>query len=148
MKATPNSDICSEQVPAYILGDSAYPNRVRSVPTYQLSSQGDPITRHLNEQLAAVRYCIENAFGILKGRFRILNRDMECASEDMGRAIRLILTIFTLHNFLVDRVDAVVIEPILRDAEEQELGVMNAQDRDVGTRDILWRHRCYYETEE
>ncbi len=54
MKATPNSDICSEQVPAYILGDSAYPNRVRSVPTYQLSSQGDPITRHLNEQLAAV----------------------------------------------------------------------------------------------
>ena len=38
-KAKPTSPTRVEQVPAFILGDSAYPNTSRMVPTFKLSEQ-------------------------------------------------------------------------------------------------------------
>ena len=54
-KATPTSPTQVEQVPAFILGDSAYPNTSRIVPTFKISEQRSCLlTSHLNEQLAGV----------------------------------------------------------------------------------------------
>lgn len=147
-KQSPTSPTCLEHVPAFILGDSAYPNTSRMVPTFKLTEQRKcSLTSHLNEQLAGVRYVVENAYGILKGRFRLLNRDLECATEDITRATTLITAIFTLHNFLIDEQDETPIEPVFREIvndEEEEQGEREGNNS-IKTRDILWRARCKYE---
>jgi hypothetical protein len=151
-KAAPGGESRIERVPAFLLGDSAYPDRKRTVSIFKLTeSQKCPITKSLNTQLAGVRYCVENAFGILKGRFRILGRPLECATEDIRRTCLLITSLFTLHNYLIDEADDTVIEQIargpneIRDDEHEENGNNNANQ--TVTRNILWRHRCWYEEE-
>ena len=56
----------------------------------------------LNKKLSDARYHIENAFEILKARFRIFQRSLKCAVEHIRFAITLISAIFVLHNFLID----------------------------------------------
>lgn len=151
-KATSQSETRIEEIPAFLLGDSAYASTRRMVPMYKITDTNqNVITKNLNEQLAGIRYCIENAFGMLKGRFRVLNRDLECAAEDVKRATLLITSIFTIHNFLIDERDETIIEPIIRDPEEHNMA-RDEEGNEVGnentsTRDILWRHRCWYEVE-
>jgi hypothetical protein len=92
-----------EVVPAFILADSAYPSTTRMVPTFKKTAcKHCPITKKLNQKLAGIRYSVENAFATCKGRFRLLNRPLECAREDVIHALKLILAIFSLHNFLID----------------------------------------------
>ena len=68
----------------------------------------------LSKRLGGIRYCVEHAFGICKGRFRILDRPLVCAKEDTARPVVLISSILTLHNFLIDENDSTVIEPVFR----------------------------------
>ena len=56
----------------------------------------------LNNTLGSARYHVENEFGILKTRFQIFNRPMECAEENIHLAIALKSAAFILHNFLID----------------------------------------------
>ena len=106
--------------------------------------------------MAGARYYVENAFGICKGRFRILNRPLECATEDITRAITLVAAVCILHNFLIDVRDETEIIPDLRSEEErfvtQEDGdVIDEQGEDgIGamTRDILLRHIHWIEEGE
>ena len=120
----------------------------RMVPTFKLTEQQKcSLTNHLNEQLAGVRYVVENAYGILKGRFGLLNRDLKCATEDIRRATILITAVFTLHNFLIDEQDETPIQPVFReivDDEEEEQGEGEGNNS-IKTRDILWRAQCRYE---
>jgi hypothetical protein len=130
------------------------------VPTFKNTECGRcAIVKQLNRKLASIRYSIENAFGICKGRFRLLNRPLECAREDITRAIRLITAIFTLHNFLIDENDDCVIEVETiqetdidsEDIDEDEEVYPNDEDEEVypndeaeevmiATREILLRH--------
>ena len=57
----------NEYVPAFILADSAYPSTSRVVPTFKNNECSTPDIRDLNTRLAAIRYSVENAFGICKG---------------------------------------------------------------------------------
>ena len=109
----------TEYIPAFILGDNAYPNTSRIVPTYRVTEVNRcPITKKLNRKLASVRYCVENAFGICKGCFRLLNCKMECATEDIERAVVLTTAIFTLHNFLIEVKDTSEIQQVKRSVNE------------------------------
>ena len=78
-----------------------------------------------------------------------MNRDLECATEDITRATTLITAIFTLHNFLIDVQDETPIEPVFREIvneEEEEQGEGEGERNDsIKTRNILWRARCKYE---
>jgi hypothetical protein len=57
-----------ENVPAFILADSAYPSTSRIVPTFKNNeSNRDRDIKKLNTKLAGIRYYVENAFGICKG---------------------------------------------------------------------------------
>jgi len=58
--------------------------------------------RALNRKLGAARYHVENAFGILKARFQIFQRPLECALEDIWFAVAIIFSTLMLHNFLID----------------------------------------------
>lgn len=88
--------------------------------------------------MAGIRYIIENVFGILKDGFRLLNRNLECAIEDVKRIIILIIAIFILHNFLVYEKDPIHIESIFRIVIEDE-DDLEEGNNDIKIRDLLWR---------
>ena len=122
-------------------GYQANQSQTPSVRNKVTDTNQNVITKNLNEQLAGIRYGIENAFGMLKGRFRVLNRDLECAAEDVKRAALLITSIFTIHNFLIDERDERVVEPVIRDPEEHNMTRNGEVNENTSTRDILWQHR-------
>jgi DDE superfamily endonuclease len=144
-KASDTSPTQQEAVYSFILADSAYPSTSRIVPTFKTTEcDRCPITKKLNYKLASIRYYIENAFGICKGRFRLLTRPLECAKDDVVRAVHLITAIFTLHNFLVDINDGTSIEP--EASSEEALSENDGDGREIDddgddtTRAILLRH--------
>jgi hypothetical protein len=140
-----------EEIPAFILADSAYPNSKHLVTTFKVTEMADPVINALNKKLGGARYHIENAFGILKGWFRIFQSPLECAGEDIRFAITLISAIFVLHNFLID------IQDPMRDwqaelEENTDLGDGDVdsdevvQNLDTTTRKALIRYMQWRET--
>lgn len=125
-----NGTVHVETIPPLILGDSAYTNTKQMVTTFGVTECSRcPITKQLNKKLSSVRYSVENAFGICKGRFRVLNRALECAGEDVERAIILIVAIFTVHNFLIDEKDQTEVEPVAR--RRNETFVTRGQEEEI-----------------
>ena len=93
----------------------------------------------LNYKLASIYYCIENAFGICKGRFRLLLHPLECAKENVRCAIPLITSIFVLHNFLIDERDRTLIEPVkIKEKDEEDVQNNGVEyNNEFETREIL-----------
>jgi DDE superfamily endonuclease len=110
-----------ENVPAFILGDSAYPNRTHIVTTFKNTDcDRSHDIKMLNAKFAKVRYSLGSTFGIFKGRFRLLNRPLESGKDDITRTAYLITAIFVLHNFLIDEHDDTKIDPVVE--PESEVG--------------------------
>jgi hypothetical protein len=87
---TTGEDI-DEEIPAFILGDSAYRNSRHMVTTYKVTEcKADASVRHLNFQLSKARYKVEHAFGLLKGRFHVFEKPLRSAGEDLSFSVRLI----------------------------------------------------------
>src|SRR5579859_7953917 len=146
-----NGTLIYEEIPAFILADSAYPNSKHLVTTFKVTEMANPVINALNKKLGGARYHIEHAFGILKGRFRIFQSPLECAGEDIRFAITLISAIFVLHNFLID------IQDPMRDwqaelEENTDLGDGDVdsdevvQNLDTTTRKALIRYMQWRET--
>jgi len=127
-----------ENIPAFILGDSAYRNSRHLVTTYKVSEcDADGSVRHLNFRLSKARYHVENAFGLLKGRFQIFEKPLRCAAEDLPFALHLIASICILHNFLIDVQDQVHEEEIpMQEIEEQLQNGGDGEDGEDGKDDI------------
>ena len=92
----PLSDV---KLPFVILGDEAYPllsYLMRPYPRRQLTES----RRLFNYRLSRGRRVVESAFGILAGKWRILNKPIE-TSPDM--ADRIVKCICVLHNTVIDR---------------------------------------------
>lgn len=116
---TTGNDI-EEDIPAFILGDSAYRNSRYMVTTYKVTEcNADASVRHLNFELSKARYQVEHAFGLLKGRFQIFEKPLRTAGEDLPFSIRLIASICVIHNFLIDARDTVPEQDIIQAIAEQ-----------------------------
>jgi len=136
-----------EEIPAFILADSAYANSKHLVTTFKLGECSDVVVAQLNKKLGGARYKVENAFGILKGRFQIFQRPLHCATQDIRFAILLIGACFVLHNFLIDVRDDSGDWAVNSVSSEREIGdsddVEDNEPQLAGvetTRDILLRH--------
>jgi hypothetical protein len=138
-----------EDVPAFILADSAYPNRSRIVTTFRNTDcHRDRDIRRLNAKLAGIRYCVENAFGICKARFRLLNRPLESAKEGIKWPVYLITAICIIHNFLINEGDELLEEenvqakdPNQEDGDgEDDVYEVDEEEGQRPTREILLRH--------
>jgi hypothetical protein len=135
-------DDVQENVPAFILGDSAYRNSRHLVTTYKVTEcNADASIRHLNFELSKARYQVEHAFGLLKGRFQIFEKPLRSAGEDLPFSIRLIASICVLHNFLIDSQDTICEQDILADAairngrEGSEAGNVDGEIEEVPEED-------------
>ena len=127
--ALSSRDTAVENIPAFILRDSAYPNTRHLVTTYKVTEcENDSSVRHLNQRLSKARYHVEHAFGLLKGQFQIFAKPLRSAFEDYLFAMHLIASFFVLHNFLIDTRDTVsehdVLPPeIAKQVQQYESGM-------------------------
>ena len=132
------ADGVEENIPAFIPGDSAYRNSRHLVTTYKVSEcDADDSVCHLNFRLSKAQYHVENAFGLLKGRFQIFEKPLRCAAEDLPFALHLIASICVLYNFLIDVQDQVHEGEVpMQEIEEQLQNGGDDEDSEDGEDDI------------
>ena len=133
----PSGDGVTEQIPAFILGDSAYANRRHFVTTYANGElDNDPSIRCLNGRLGAARALVENAFALFKARCQLFEKPLRSAAQDLPFAMHLITSACVLHNFLIDRDDHEVSEAAI----EQQVMKLREMKRGIaenGIRDMM-----------
>ncbi|CAG8596177.1 2468_t:CDS:2 [Scutellospora calospora] len=94
----------------YIIADLAYPLRtylMKAFLNYDLLGHRE---RCFNKTLSSMRMIVENAFGILKARWRILLHKIYCT--ELERIVRIIHACCILHNFCIDNGDLLSFEDI------------------------------------
>ena len=90
----PTHQYGDEAVAPFLLGDSAYGLSASLMKPFSDMSS-DPKERHFNKELSRARVKIENAFGIMNGRFRILTHVL---NDDIALVGNIILSCAILHN--------------------------------------------------
>jgi hypothetical protein len=140
-------DDIEENIPAFLLGDSAYTNTWHMVTTYKVTEcNADRSVRHLNFRLSRAQYRVENVFGLLKSLFQIFNKPLKTAAEDLPFAVHLISSIFVLHNFLIDMQDEVQIKDglieraIVEARANNGIKDTNGPENENSTRNTLLRY--------
>ncbi|XP_052817994.1 putative nuclease HARBI1 [Mya arenaria] len=94
-------------VQGFLLADSGYAC-TRYMLTPYMNPVGEAQARY-NGALCRTRVTVEQTFGILKQRFQVLRRKLNCSPE---RACMHIRNCITLHNLGIDRRDIVAVDPI------------------------------------
>lgn len=93
------TEVNNVTVPALILGDGAFPFR-----TYLMKRYSNAVlTREqsiFNRKLSSSRIVVENAFGVLKARFRVLSKKCESLPKNLKLKT---LACVVLHNILCSR---------------------------------------------
>ncbi|XP_028408828.1 protein ANTAGONIST OF LIKE HETEROCHROMATIN PROTEIN 1-like [Dendronephthya gigantea] len=90
------------EIPYFLLGDEAFAldqNLMKPYP--HRSANGDE--KVFNYRLSRARRIVENAFGILSARFRVLLKTLEL---DVTNVIEVVRACIALHNFLITKKDA------------------------------------------
>jgi hypothetical protein len=106
----------------YVLGDCGYTNRGQFITTYTMAqTKADPDVLAFNCQLAGMRHIVECAFGILKMRFRVLQK-LHVAQYSPKNATIIIAALCIVHNFLISHNDRLDDEEAL----EEERAAMRA----------------------
>jgi hypothetical protein len=85
--------------PYALVGDAAYPCRPWMLTPYK--GHKDVLSReeyHWNYVQSSIRMCVERAFGMLKGRWRILLKRIDVALENV---LDLVSTCLMLHNICI-----------------------------------------------
>lgn len=93
-------DICKDEW--HILGDAAYPLRKYLITPYRDYGNLTLEERNFNHKFSACRVRIENAFGLLKARFRQLIR---LDYNTVRRSSRFIIACCALHNLCISNSD-------------------------------------------
>ena len=91
--------------PYTILGDSAFPLHQYLMKPYPNSGNLTPKQRAFNYSLSRCRRVVENTFGRLKGRFRILLKRMQTGRGDIKYNTAIVKCCVYLHNFCEMRGD-------------------------------------------
>ena len=107
----------SGAIPLVTVGDSAFPRHPWLIKAYNKETE-DPQQKYFNKKLRSARVVTENAYGMLKGRWRILYKKTECRMFNLKY---IIMAAIMLHNLCISRNDPC--EPRWR-LEVKELSLM------------------------
>ena len=93
----PTVNIENQEIAPYLVGDSAYPLTQWLQKPYPEGTR-DPEEKACNKALSSARVVIECAFGILKMRWRILNKRLDSHTKF---SVRIAVACMVLHNFCI-----------------------------------------------
>lgn len=94
------ANICGSQY--HLLGDAAYPIREYLLTPYRDYGKLQSCEREYNLRFSQTRVRIENAFGMLKSRFRQI---MRLDFHEIATMAKFVLACCTLHNLCIDNGD-------------------------------------------
>ena len=86
------------EIPLVTIGDSAFPRFPWLIKTNNENMQ-DQQQKYFNKRLCGARVVTENAYGMLKGRFRILFKQTECRMRNLKNVI---MACILLHNMCIE----------------------------------------------
>lgn len=109
-KELPN--VCAPKY--YLLGDSAYPLREYLLTPFRDYGNLSEAERLYNTKFCQTRVKIENAFGVLKSRFRQL---MRLDFHNVESMAKFVISCCTLHNLCIDRNDFIDLDATNYQAE-------------------------------
>lgn len=89
------------EIKPLLLGDSAYPLSPWLLKPFH-EGTNDPEEINFNKELSRARVSVECAFGILKGRWRILQKRLD---SDIAFTNQIIIACCVLHNFCIEAGD-------------------------------------------
>ena len=89
----------STGVPYHMVGDDAFPMSVRMLKPFP-GQNLDSSKRIFNYRLSRARRVIENAFGVLSVKFRVLKTDIVCSLSNLNN---IIFVCCCLHNYLINK---------------------------------------------
>ena len=78
----------------------------------------------MNKRLAGMRYVVEHAFGLLKGRFRLLLTPMQSAKGNVEKATKIAMSCV-----LIDQNDKLDMTPAELASQQQEMQKMGKEYR-------------------
>lgn len=87
--------VSGTEISPVIIGDSAYPLRKWFVKPYPDRGHLTPGEREFNKKLSAARSVVERAFGILKGRWRLLLKKVEQQTRALSKTVLACCMCFT-----------------------------------------------------
>ena len=91
-----------QKSPPLIVGDSAYPLQKWLVKPYPNRGNLPPDEREFNKKRSAATSVAERAFGMLKGRWRLLLKKVEQQTRTLSKTV---LAACILHNICIDHGD-------------------------------------------
>lgn len=97
----PTVRVGGREIKPVLLGDSAYPLSTWLVKPYH-EGTNDPEEINFNKELSRARVSVECAFGMLKGRWRILQKRLD---SDIAFTNQIIIACCVLHNFCIEAGD-------------------------------------------
>ena len=100
--AHPTKSIDGFNVRLLILSDSAYPSTMWQIKPFPFRQKLPQHRKIFNKHLSTARVTAERAFGVLKGRFRILMKRMDV---DLDNVVKTIITCCVLQNICQKRGD-------------------------------------------
>lgn len=86
-----------QRVPYVVVADDAFSLKPYMLKPFAFKSQG-VAERIFNYRLSRARRIIENVFGILSARFRVLRRNVELSKE---KVTQIVCAVCVLHNFIM-----------------------------------------------
>ncbi|CAF2206379.1 unnamed protein product [Rotaria magnacalcarata] len=108
-------ELGGSRVPLCLMGDSAFPLTSHLLKPYPEHLELNEVQKNYNKIFCGARRVVENAFGRLKARFRIVYKRMEC---DINFATQIINTCVTLHNICEHYVDTITLEWLNRQGDD------------------------------
>lgn len=93
-----DTEILSKRMPFVFIADDAFPLGDRIIKPFTPPRNGTLTEeeKKFNYRLSRARRCVENAFGVLAGKFICLSRTLFCSPE---RAQKIVSACCILHNY-------------------------------------------------
>ena len=86
------------KIPLVTVGDTAFPKHAWLIKVFR-EDTSDRREKYFNKKLCSARVVCENAYGMLKGHFRILYKKIECRLFNLKY---IVMASIMLHNLCID----------------------------------------------
>lgn len=126
-----------------LLGDQAFPLQFHLMKPFPRPGPAGSPSQVYNYRLSSARRVVENAFGRLKARFRMLHKGLECDIDNVKIIIRAACVLHNICEQLRDHCDQNWVEAVRSDDERRPQPICTSSRREplgVAVREALAQH--------